>query len=273
MRKFIFTIALLIFLSPLPAEAVTQWCDDANAVACYSIEEGAGTTTEDLSSNSNNGTFTASGEPAWDSGNVPSSGDGFNGTSVYSTDYNDDNDAIDLGHDASIDSLTTLTVVAWVFLDTVPDQSEFDYIISQRDNTSLRWTFHTDSLGDNGKLTFNMNTNSTDVLSRDSVVMNTGSWIHVAFTYDDGGDRKGRLFIDGVEIASYETQTAGTGTIVSAVNAELTIGNRAVSLDRGWDGNIDEVGIFDDIKDSTDRNDIMDNGLVQIAAGTTTVIR
>ena len=34
-------------------------------------------------------------------------------------------------------------------------------------------------------------------------------------------------------------------------------------------GDVDEVAIFDDVLDSTDVNDIMDNGLVQVAAGRT----
>lgn len=260
-RKIPLLILLLLWSNPAWA---TNWCEDANAVACYSIEEGSGITTADLSSNSNTGNFKGSGEPAWDSGNVPGPGDGFNGTSNYSVDYDNVDDEINIGHDASIDSLTTLTVVAWIYIDALPSASTYDYILSQRDNSVNRWQLHINSDDEPDGLRGQIITSGNNAVTYVDTVTATGEWLHSAFRYDDGGDRKWDIFVDGVE-SGYSGETASTGTIVSATSTPLSIGNRAVSLNRCWNGNIDELSIFDDIKDSTDINDMMTNGLVQVA--------
>jgi hypothetical protein len=55
--------------------------------------------------------------------------------------------------------------------------------------------------------------------------------------YDDGGDRKIYLWVDGIPITSYATQGAAAGLVVTDVGNDLCLGNVSTGS-RTWDGNI-----------------------------------
>lgn len=52
------------------------------------------------------------------------------------------------------------------------------------------------------------------------------TWRHLAFCYDDAGDRKIYIAVDGVWAASYFAQVAGIGAVVDDSAQILRIGNR-----------------------------------------------
>lgn len=64
----------------------------------------------------------------------------------------------------------------------------------------------------------------TDALSISSTTISYGVWYDIALSYDDFGDRKIHLWVDGVEVA-YGTQNAAVGALGSDANEELLIGN------------------------------------------------
>lgn len=53
---------------------------------------------------------------------------------------------------------------------------------------------------------------------------------HYAFEFDDAGDRKIKIFIDGAEV-SYLAQTAGVGAIVADADYDMSFGNYAAGGD------------------------------------------
>jgi hypothetical protein len=72
---------------------------------------------------------------------------------------------------------------------------------------------------------------------------------HFAVTFDDAGDRKARIYIDGSEL-TYLAQIAGVGAIVSDAGADLTIGTLSTlftEMSVGWmriSNNIRYTGAF-----------------------------
>ena len=62
-----------------------------------------------------------------------------------------------------------------------------------------------------------------------------GKLHYVTMQYDDAGDRKVYLWVDGIPVASYLQQTAAVGAIVSDVGDDLYAGNRTDGA-RTWDG-------------------------------------
>lgn len=82
--------------------------------------------------------------------------------------------------------------------------------------------------GDSG-LDFRISCATTDARSRCGLDEFTpdGKWHLISGQFDDAGDRKIYLWIDGVPIVSYTLQDAGVGAIVSDVGNDLYLGNRS----------------------------------------------
>jgi len=149
--------------------------------------------------------------------------------------------------------IATGTIVAWIEFDVNEntDQNIFNiddrhmvYINNAR--VKVRWY-------DGG-----FNEEYGDVHSIDT-------WYHVAYDFDADD---GTIWVDGVAenenfVKTAVTYATGRGAYLGAQFDE----------DRDFfSGTMDEVSIFTDRKDSTDINDIMDNGLVQdVETGTTLI--
>ena len=58
---------------------------------------------------------------------------------------------------------------------------------------------------------------------------------HIAMQFDDAGDRKIYLWIDGIPVTSYTAQTAAVGAVVSDVGNDFYLGNR-ISADASLTG-------------------------------------
>ena len=72
------------------------------------------------------------------------------------------------------------------------------------------------------------------------IPINAGS--HVVGTYNEDGDGKGKLYLNGAVVAS--TDTAGAGAVSNDSAQDLIIGNSA-AVDRTFDGSITNIMIFD----------------------------
>jgi hypothetical protein len=66
----------------------------------------------------------------------------------------------------------------------------------------------------------------------------------VCMTYDDGGDRKIRLYANGLEVA-YGTQTAAAGTMTADTSAPVRMGGRGVSgISSAFTGKVLAAGVW-----------------------------
>lgn len=194
-------------------------------VGCWLFNEGTGNKVFDLSGNGNDGTITGA---LWDSGE--------SGSALSFTD-----DIVDCGYKSSIANLTELTIVAKVLTTGLPGAGNFYYAVCQRNNVSNRFNFSINGDHSNN-WAFGLVTSGTAALAYSSAVPTLNQWYDIAVTYSDSGDRKPRLYVDGVEDSG--SQSTATGTIVSGTNVPISIGNKAVSLDRDWHGKIEYAMIF-----------------------------
>jgi len=146
--------------------------------------------------------------------------------------------AIDCGNHASVVKLhdNAMTVEGW-FNPTSTGEGGLGEFICKRGGWGLLYA------------------NSANVVSAAVVVSTTSStatgaitpdtgWHHVAFTYDDAGDRKSRLFIDGVLAG---TGLAAVGNAVTDETYSLMIGNIADAA-RHFTGSIGWVRISNNIR-------------------------
>ena len=84
--------------------------------------------------------------------------------------------------------------------------------------------------------------------------MSVGTWYHWAFTYDGNSNGKGfAMYRDGVKLTTTNTSTwSNTGGFSGGIylnGRNLEVGDGNSSYNNGWDCNLDEVAIFDEVKD------------------------
>lgn len=232
---------------------MTNYANDASAGGCYIFTEGSGTALNDQTANNNDGTFGASGHPAWSS-TVPS------GYSNYSANYDgSSNDYIKTTANASIEFQCPLSLTAWV---KHTDHTAERTIWGGDDGSSFVYF----AINTAGKLKVDkrnalaIGTSNTAVLS--------GVYVHVAFTQDALG-----AFIfyqngvaDGtgtnLPLYTYNLNPLGLGATISGgvgVNAML--------------GLLTEIGGFSRVLSSTEINDIKDHGLTGYAGASVSSVR
>jgi hyaluronate lyase len=200
---------------------------DAALKAWLKLDETAGVLAVDSSKNGNNGTLVNG--PVWTTGGIGGALD-FDGVDDYVT----------LVGSATLTNLTQFTYAAWIYPVTA-GENNFGRIFSRESGTGLD-EFYFNVQSTNNLLGANVansaGTNSTTISTSQ---MTFNAWQHVAVTYNDAGDRKLHIFLNGVEV-SYSAQPAVTGTLKVTINA-LNVGNRMAS-DRTFDGAIDDARVY-----------------------------
>lgn len=252
-------LLILFLLLSTPASALTDWCDTLHGdVGCFLMED------------SGNETDVSRGNTLTETdGTIPQDADKKFGT--YSRDF----ELGDTEYLTHADGLDTdfygadqhISIVHW----TKFESSVSGITVSKADggtdyNTSYLMLYlapPTDTMW----FCLSANLSSLECAKGGSSAYDDGSWHHVAGVYNDTDIR---LYLDGVLDSNGadnpQARTDGFGNS----SAPFRIGTRQYSgsLTNYFDGLIDDVGIFDVALDSTDINDIMDNGLVQAAAET-----
>ena len=104
--------------------------------------------------------------------------------------------------------------------------------------------------------TSTVNTSGTSRINNGVGFAVLGTTYHFAVTYSSG--TAPIHFINGVSQSG--TLTNGTGTDLDDSTQNLYIGNRGAA-DRGFDGNMTDIGLFSSVLSSTDISEIYDYGL------------
>ena len=203
----------------------------SDLVAYYKLNSTSGTTATD-EKGSNNGTLYNMANDDWLTSSAffgPKNCLDFDGTNDYVNIA--DNDALDLTND--------YTLEAWV---KPASLGALDGIISKYQTEATNGYYI--RLNDNGSLQF-------DNLATASGVLTTGTWYHVAGVNDDGTRH---LYVNGVEQSI-------TGTALNiAINTDpLRIGTDYSS--RYFEGQIDEVRIWNDVRSEDEIIENMHNNL------------
>jgi prepilin-type N-terminal cleavage/methylation domain-containing protein len=180
------------------------------AAGIWSFDEGTGTAASDISGWGNNGTLVSS--PTWrcaatDSGYTPS-GQGcsleFNGVDNY----------VLIGKPASLNDLEQFTYEAWVYWRGFgnyawPRVFNKNYkFFNIYNDERIEATVYSDI--------------SPYARSISSGTMPQNTWTHLVMVYDDYGDRKTHIFMNGTEM-NYSQQGTNTGVLLSDASYNLTI--------------------------------------------------
>jgi hypothetical protein len=202
--------------SPTPAPAPTGIIEDG-LVARWTLDEGSGSTTQDVTGNGYNGTLF--GSPQW----VP----GHSGAALR---FDGINDYVDLGT-SPFDLLNGYSVSAWVFHQP---GGEFEQTIVARG--TFIYPLLVEVYGDGISVGQRSSENGTTYLTNNSGLV-SNAWNHVGVTYTSGSRR---IYINGQLLGS----DAPTGTLAEPAGVATYLGVQpGVSL-RRLSKSLDDVRIY-----------------------------
>ena len=151
-----------------------------------------------------------------------------------------ESDYITCGGTGDWNGATAITIECCVYDDDVTNAphsyiSKFEYGASKR-----QWTLEKKSL--NGKIVVYLSSNGTDsylTLSTDAI--SSATWTYIVFAWDKDVDSgAGKIYINGSEVAAYDTQTALTSALASK-DEPVRIGRKGNNTyPRYMDGKLDE---------------------------------
>ena len=185
------------------------------------------------------------------------------GQDAGALDFDGSNDTVNLTSDTELDDVFSegATAMAWI-RPTSTGESGYGRIL---DKTSDLGTGNRDGwyliLSPSGNLEFMQG------FSGDRGIWETGSdtisldtWQHVAIAYDNSVDTNDPLiYIDGVAQTVIESNTP-SGTLRSDASIDLTLGNHPGSTQRTFDGQIDDVRLYDRLLDATEVSEVTTGG-------------
>ena len=221
---------------------------ESNLVAYYNFNDGSGTTTTDLTSNSNDGTMT----------NMDASSDWVSNTLFaqdYALDFDGSNDYVSIS-DPYTSFSSSLSVEFWVNSSSTTSGSGIGQASANSDNMSTNvWLMH---MNPNTSITFYVNDNGTWRYISSTSDVDDGNWHHIAGTIDGS---EVAIYVDGTKEAS--SSTAISSGIQSNSNASIHFGKDVrFSSGRFMTGKIDEVRIWDDVRTQAEIQDNMYKELV-----------
>src|SRR5437867_1068162 len=217
-------------------------------IANWKFDETSGQTLTDSSGNGNTGnlgtnSIVETSDPTRTSGRVNSALQ-FDGVDDLAT----------ISNPTSLNTLLSFTYSVWIY-PTGWGENGLGRIIAKESSVPLD-DFYLLVNGPAGN-TLEVNVNNTagaqvkSLAAANTLTLNT--WQHVAATYNDTGDRKLHLFLNGNEVA-YQRQDTLTGTLKLTTNP-LIIGNRLTG-DRTFQGSIDEAAVYNRALSATEIQDL-----------------
>lgn len=239
MKKILLLIVFLLLHSQVYA---TNWCEDADIEGCWTFEEASGNI-EDQSTNNIDGTVSGCSYRS-------------TGKFTYGLSFDGSNDYVNFGDVTFLDGKDDATFVIW--LKTASDFSSLGKAVSvfrkdgswtpiQYNNSESKWKAHL------WTTSFASHTLSDGYVSEDD------SYNHYAYTYNSSTRQAYKNAV------AFEANFNDTGNMADAATNFYLGGNAAAE---NYAGKMDDVAIFSIALDSTDIDDIMDNGLVQTAGAT-----
>jgi len=162
-------------------------------------------------------------------------------------------------------SMGAFMIQAWVYVDSDGENDE-GRIVDKMGATDAGYRLFVKSQsGSTVIIDFEVGDTSTNTRVVTSTTMSTGAWHRINAVYNT--DRSGDIYLDG-DICSYTTDTTGaTATADDSANV-LYFGNRAAG-DRCFDGEIDDIRIYDGSFTADDIEMKAILGLAHFSVGTT----
>ena len=185
--------------------------NESNLVAYYNFNNGSGTTINDMTSNSNDGTMTNMANVDWVFNSLFAQN--------YALDLDVSNDYLQIIDDNSLDINSSITISAWIYPTNIANK---DGIISKRTSTENNgdWAFRFTSSAKLKLLIWDGDSNNGSTSSTNAISTNT--WTHISFTHDNSTNTT-KFYING----SLDATGTGLSKNIAGNNSNLYI---------GWDG-------------------------------------
>jgi len=188
----------------------------------WKLDDGSGMIAADSSANGYDGTLENS--PKWSSDTPKTNFDNSKSLRFNRA----DSDYVKISATTNIDNLAQFSISTWVKLTAMPLDSVMRFVTLGNAKASLRY----DGEKGPGQLHFYMKDESGAIYHvRKDNALSTGSWLHVAGTYDGSTMR---LYLDGVE----------QNTMDVSVTVQKGTGMTLSWTDEALDGRLDEVRIY-----------------------------
>jgi len=188
-------------------------------VGAWGFDEGSGTNVADSSGNSNTGTVT---NATWAAAGKFGKALTFNGSNAY----------VSIPDSPSLDLTTGLTVEGWV--NPSVSGGGFRTLLVKERPGDLVYGLYANS--DSNRPQSQVTVGGTAKLLDGTAAIPTGTWTHVAFTYDGTTER---LFVNGTQVSS----VAVSGGAILTSNNPVKIGGNAI-WGEWFNGMIDEVRVY-----------------------------
>lgn len=199
---------------------------DSGLAGYWKLDDGSGTSATDSSTNGNTGTLTSG--PTWSTGQI--------GGAVT---FDGVDDYIDTDNGSSLDSMSEYTYAAWIY----PTSAD-GFIIAKASNGGGSSGFRlTSSTLQGWRANFS---NWAAARSTSSTTVSLNTWSHVVMTYSHTGDKKHRIYLNGVEVV-YSEQDINPAGLDPDSDYDFWIGRKQGSnemVDVPFTGNIDDARIY-----------------------------
>jgi hypothetical protein len=200
-------------------------------IGWWRFDDGLGVIAHDSSSRGNDGALTNLDVSAWDSGRAGG------GLAIEGNGY------VNVADSASIDSISEqVTIAGWGYLQGTIAAMDYGTIASREDAATIDQHYHI-SFDEKVFPTCFVKTDNGSVRLTQQTAAASGTWIHLACTYDGNA---GRLYVDGQPISGLGTQSL-TGRFV-ADTTPFILGANGNGPDMGvterFPGRIDEIMLY-----------------------------
>lgn len=169
------------------------------------------------------------------------------------------------GAQSGLDILSDITMEAWVHFDSAFSNDENRYIIAKfagTGNRSYSMYLRKDATGQGIiRCVFSNDGTSADYLAYNITLPSVGTWTHYACAWDSSASAV-EFYENGVSLGI----DTGSKTSIYNSNQTFTIGANGVPGDY-WDGGIDEVRIWNDLRTDTEISDNYNVELTGTEAG------
>ena len=250
MKKILLTLIILCFCSTVWA---TNYVEDANCQGAWLMTSDGGNET-DLSGEDETLTET--------SGTIPTSSDTPAGYVGTSRDFEiDDTEALVTGDSGSTDisgANQSMSIVAWIKVES--STATYDGIVTKDDdsNGSRQYWLGVDT--NNAVFALLSSDGSAINYAIGATALNTGTWYHIAFVYNDTDIR---VYLDGSLDSNGASNPAAYINGVFDGTNDFRIGcyGNGGALFSHFDGLVAEVGVFDRALSAEEVKEIKDYGL------------
>jgi hypothetical protein len=166
-------------------------------------------------------------------------------------------------------NLTTITIGSWIAPDTAGSDNS-GVIISVHDGGEDGFRLNLET-GNEFSFQYQWSGGAGAWRTSSNPIVYTPVWQHLAVSYNAGSTSNDPVFYYNGSVVSESEYGTPYGSVDSYTGAEIALGIRNITGSCSsdlyeFDGDIDETWLFNGILDSTDINDIMDNGLAAAIA-------